>query len=111
MQASLIKMACRSDGALLQPGAPARAIDVSFALSGAPEQHARDNHPVMATSTAVGGAAWTDVLTIGLNSSFALQLHHLNDDAPGPGAPPPSTFRRQACAQLQPLRCQLSPPM
>ena len=43
--ASLINMACRSDGRLLQPSAPARAIDASFALSGGPQPRVRARLP------------------------------------------------------------------
>lgn len=41
--------ACRVDGRLLQPSAPARAIDASFALTGAPQNKVRNVHAIMAT--------------------------------------------------------------
>lgn len=99
---SLINMACRTDGLLLQPSAPARAIDASFALSGGPQNKVRNVHAVMAThsllsvndikaqiSSAIKPGAqqrkWTHVLTIGLNKSFGLLPYHLGDDlADGP---------------------------
>ena len=78
-------MACRSDGRLLQPSAPARAIDASFALRGAgPQPRVQNVHAVMATHSVLpgthGAAKWTHVLTIGLNESFALKPQHLGDD-------------------------------
>ena len=75
--ASLIKMACRSDGRLLQPSAPARAIDASFALSGGPEPRVKNVHAVMATHTKLQSAQWAHVLVIGLNASFELGPAHL----------------------------------
>ncbi len=75
--ASLIKMACRSDGYLLQPSAPARAIDASFALKGNPEPHVENVHAIMATHTEIGDSKWAHVLVIGLNSSFKLAPEHL----------------------------------
>ena len=75
--ASLIKMACRSDGRLLQPSAPARAIDASFALSGAPANRVENVHAVMATHSAIGSAKWAHVLTIGLAAAFDLSPAHL----------------------------------
>ena len=86
--ASLINMACRHDGRLLQPSAPARAIDASFALAGGPRNRVRNVHAVMAThsvlplAAAVGAgvaatATWTHVLSIGLNDSFRLLPSHL----------------------------------
>lgn len=63
--ASLIKMACRSDGRLLQPSAPARAIDASFALSGGPQPSQKNVHAVMATHSTVGTQKWSHVLSIG----------------------------------------------
>ena len=78
--ASLINMACRSDGRLLQPSAPARAIDASFALAGGPVPSARHVHAVMATHSMIGSQKWSHVLTIGLNASFALKPSHLGDD-------------------------------
>ena len=53
--ASLIKMACRSDGRLLQPSAPARAIDESFAISGGPVPHVPNVHAVMTTFSDIAG--------------------------------------------------------
>jgi hypothetical protein len=78
--ASLINMACRSDGRLLQPSAPARAIDASFALSGGPQNKVSNVHAVMATHSLVDQAKWTQVLVIGLNASFELYPGHLGDD-------------------------------
>ena len=78
--ASLIKMTCRSDGRLLHPTAPARAIDMSFALAGGPVPRTAHNHAVMSTFTDVGGARWPHVLVIGLNSSWSLSPAHLGDD-------------------------------
>ena len=81
--ASLIKMACRSDGRLLHPAAAARAIDASFALAGAgPQPKQRNVHAVMATHTIVDGSAskWSHVLTIALAESFKLLPKHLGDD-------------------------------
>jgi hypothetical protein len=75
--ASLIKMACRSDGRLLQPSAPARAIDASFALSGGPEPRVKNVHAVMATHTKLQSAQWAHVLVIGLNASFEIGPAHL----------------------------------
>jgi len=76
--ASLIKMACRSDGRLLQPSAPARAIDASFALSGAPVNHVKNVHSVMATHTEIGGVKWPHILVIGLSEPFKLLPEHLS---------------------------------
>ena len=70
-------MACRSDGYLLQPSAPARAIDASFALKGNPEPHVENVHAIMATHTEIGDSKWAHVLVIGLNSSFKLAPEHL----------------------------------
>ena len=70
--ASLIKMACRSDGFLLQPSAPARAIDASFALAGAPEPKVPNVHAIMATHTLNSGFKWGHVLAIGLAADFML---------------------------------------
>jgi hypothetical protein len=79
--ASLIKMACRSDGKLLQPSAPARAIDASFALSGAPKNKVHNVHAVMATHSLLAhGMKWAHVLTIGLSAPFSLTNKHLGDD-------------------------------
>ena len=75
--ASLIKMACRSDGYLLQPSAPARAIDASFALEGNPEPHVENVHAIMATHTEIGDMKWGHILTIGLNKSFSLMPEHI----------------------------------
>ena len=75
--ASLIKMACRSDGRLLQPSAPARAIDASFALSGGPEPRVKNVHAIMATHTKLELTQWAQVLVIGLNASFNLTPAHL----------------------------------
>lgn len=70
-------MACRSDGYLLQPSAPARAIDASFALEGNPEPHVDNVHAIMATHTEIGESKWAHVLVIGLNSSYELTPEHL----------------------------------
>jgi hypothetical protein len=75
--ASLIKMACRSDGRLLQPSAPARAIDASFALSGAPQPRVEHVHAIMATHTQLKDMLWAHVLVIGLNATFELRPAHL----------------------------------
>lgn len=83
--ASLIKMSCRSDGRLLHPTAPARAIDASFALAGGPQPRVNNVHAVMATHTDIGGSKWSHVLVIGLKEDFLLTPRHLGDDvAPGP---------------------------
>jgi hypothetical protein len=83
--ASLIKMACRSDGRLLQPSAPARAIDASFALSGGPEPHVHNIPAVMATHSILDLTKWAHILVIGLNASWDLSPAHiageLSDDA------------------------------
>jgi hypothetical protein len=84
--ASLINMACRSDGRLLQPSAPARSIDASFALAGGPQPNQKHVHAVMATHSIIGVQKWTHVLTIGLNASFKLLPKHLGDDFGGQGA-------------------------
>ena len=70
-------MACRSDGYLLQPSAPARAIDASFALEGNPQPHVENVHAVMATHSEIGGSKWAHVLVIGLNASFELAPEHI----------------------------------
>ena len=89
--ASLIKMACRSDGRLLQPSAAARAIDASFALSGGPEARVSNVHAIMSTHSDVDGAPtmrWAHALVIGLNKSFALTPAHLGADLAGPSTDP-----------------------
>ena len=78
--ASLIKMACNAAGLLLQPCAPARAIDASFALSNGPEPRVKNVHAVMATHSKVSGATWAHVLVIGLNKSWSLSPAALGDD-------------------------------
>jgi hypothetical protein len=81
--ASLIKMACRSDGRLLQPSAPARAIDASFALEGNPIPHVPNVHAIMATFSDIAGEAemrWAHALVIGLNASFSLTPAHFGKD-------------------------------
>jgi hypothetical protein len=78
--ASLIKMACRSDGYLLQPSAPARAIDASFALQGNPEPRIENVHAIMATHTEIGESKWAHVLVIGLNASFELGPEHIEGE-------------------------------
>ena len=83
--ASLIMMACTSSGRLLQPSAPARAIDESFRMEAfgtadGPEPRTEGNHAVMATHTLVGSHKWSHVLVIGLASSFDLLPAHLSDD-------------------------------
>lgn len=81
--ASLIKMACRSDGRLLQPSAPARAIDASFALSGAPQPRVEHVHAIMATHTQLKDMLWAHVLVIGLNATFELHPAHLTGELSG----------------------------
>eukprot|EP01043_Picozoa_sp_COSAG02_P052521 COSAG02_NODE_5672_length_4140_cov_2.941351_1_plen_543_part_10 len=80
--ASLIKMACRQDGKLLQPSAPARAIDASFALSGGPTARVANVHAVMATHSLNSGIKWAHILVIGLNSSFELYPSHIATEMP-----------------------------
>jgi hypothetical protein len=75
--ASLIKMACRSDGRLLQPSKPARAIDASFKLSGGPEPRVKNVHAIMATHSLNSGVKWAHVLVIGLNATFQLRPAHI----------------------------------
>ena len=69
-------MACNAGGLLLQPCAPARAIDPSFALSNGPEPRVKNVHAVMATHSKTSGATWTHVLVIGLNKSWSLSPAH-----------------------------------
>lgn len=70
--ASLIKMSCRSDGFLLQPTAPMRAIDANFALSNSPVEKVSNVHAVMATHSLVGGFKWGHALVIGLAEDWML---------------------------------------
>jgi len=78
--ASLINMACRSDGLLLQPSAPARAIDASFALQGGPRARVANVHAIMATFSVVGEMRWGHVLVIGLAEDWTLTPADLGDD-------------------------------
>lgn len=82
--ASLIMMTCTKGGRLLQPSAPARAIDACFiesALGGTgelgPVPRTAHNHAVMATHTEVSGWRWLHVLVIGLAKPFALKPSHI----------------------------------
>eukprot|EP00051_Salpingoeca_urceolata_P017933 m.248958 g.248958 ORF g.248958 m.248958 type:complete len:817 (+) comp19081_c0_seq6:1182-3632(+) len=83
---SLIRMTCMADGRLLQPSAPARAIDANFLPEAFPQSSAAAESPVarvqhvysvMATHTAVAGRRWTHVLAVGLNNSFSLRPSHI----------------------------------
>lgn len=73
-------MTCRSDGRLLHPTAPARAIDMSFALSGGPVPRVENTHAVMSTFTEIGGVKWSHILIIGLNTSWSVSPAHLGGD-------------------------------
>merc|ERR1712224_858149 len=80
---SLIKMTCRADGRLLQPSAPARAIDASFALEGGPVPRVANVHAIMTTYSDIPGEMemrWAHALVIGLNNSFAPTPAHFGGD-------------------------------
>mmetsp|Transcript_3597 Transcript_3597/g.9206 ORF Transcript_3597/g.9206 Transcript_3597/m.9206 type:complete len:812 (-) Transcript_3597:141-2576(-) len=94
--ATLILMTCTSGGRLLQPSAPARAIDACFyetAFGGegklGPVPRTEHNHAVMATHTEVSGFRWLHVLVIGLARPFSLRPSHVAGELSSAASPPP----------------------